>query len=63
MGGWSFDLRNPDPIGLVITALLVALIPLILHLIIYRSSGSTSLPCFLLAGPSGAGKTSLLLLA
>lgn len=56
------DLMSPTLVAFVITALIVFSIPLVLHLVIYRSTSTTTLPSFLLAGPSGAGKTALLTL-
>ncbi|MCJ1368951.1 hypothetical protein MMC20_000158 [Loxospora ochrophaea] len=55
-------LISPTPSVIVLTLILVFSIPLLLHLVIYRSTTSTSLPSFLLLGPSGSGKTSLLTL-
>lgn len=55
-------LLQPTPLAIVLTALVVISIPLFLHLVIYRSTSSTTLSSFLLVGPSGSGKTSLLTL-
>ena len=41
---------------------LTLLLPVLLHLFIYRRVTPTSLPSLLLLGPSGAGKTALLTL-
>lgn len=47
----------------IVTLFLVALtLPLLLHSYIYRTRAAINLPAFLLVGPSGAGKTSLLTL-
>ncbi|KAK4693387.1 signal recognition particle receptor subunit beta, partial [Lecanoromycetidae sp. Uapishka_2] len=56
------SLMSPTPVAIGIALLFVFSIPLFLHLVIYRSSSSTSLPSFLLIGPSGCGKTALLTL-
>lgn len=56
------SLMSPTPVAIVTAALLVLSIPLVLHLVIYRSTSSTTLPSFLLIGPSGSGKTALLTL-
>lgn len=53
---------GPTPLAIGVAVLLVLSIPLFLHLVIYRSTSSTTLPSFLLVGPSGAGKTTLLTL-
>lgn len=59
---WASSLMGPTPLAVSIAILLVLTIPLFLHLLIYRSTTSTTLPSFLLVGPSGAGKTALLTL-
>jgi signal recognition particle receptor subunit beta len=41
---------------------LTLLLPVLLHLFIYRRATPTTLPSLLLLGPSGAGKTALLTL-
>ena len=55
-------LMGPNPIAILIAAVLVLSVPLFLHLVIYRSTTATTLPAFLLLGPSGSGKTALLTL-
>ena len=52
---------EPRPLVILSTLAVALLLPVLLHLILYRSSSSVSLPSFLLTGPSGAGKTSLML--
>ncbi|KAL8873578.1 MAG: hypothetical protein Q9174_000970 [Haloplaca sp. 1 TL-2023] len=54
-------LPDPSPAALIISFLLIFSIPLLLHLVIYRTTSDT-LPTIVLVGPSGAGKTSLLTL-
>ncbi|OTB07274.1 hypothetical protein M426DRAFT_318293 [Hypoxylon sp. CI-4A] len=46
----------------VVGAVIVLLLPILVHLYIARSTPYTSLPSILLAGPPGGGKTSLLTL-
>jgi signal recognition particle receptor subunit beta len=46
----------------VIGALIIILVPVLLHLVLVRSASYTTLPSVLLVGPSGAGKTSFLTL-
>ena len=53
---------GPNPLAILIAAILVLSVPLFLHLVIYRSTTATTLPAFLLLGPSGSGKTALLTL-
>ncbi len=59
---WFSSLLEPSLFAIIVTALIALTVPLLLHLIIYRSSGSAALPSFLLIGPSGSGKTALLTL-
>ncbi|KAI9815537.1 MAG: hypothetical protein M1827_002671 [Pycnora praestabilis] len=56
------QLMGPSLLAIVVTAVVALSIPLLLHLFIYRSNSSTTLPSFLLIGPSSSGKTSLLTL-
>ncbi|KAI9655441.1 MAG: hypothetical protein M1831_004856 [Alyxoria varia] len=53
---------GPSPAVVIITFLLALASPLLLHTYLYRSKARTHLPAFLLVGPSGAGKTSLMTL-
>ena len=55
-------LMGPSPFAIIITLIVAFGAPILLHLWIYRSSSPSSLPTFLLVGPSGAGKTTLLTL-
>ncbi|KAL6717035.1 hypothetical protein ACLMJK_004949 [Lecanora helva] len=57
---WLSRLMGPDPVAILIAVFLVLSVPLFLHLVIYRSTSSTTLPSFLLVGRSGSGKTALL---
>ncbi|KAI9773559.1 MAG: hypothetical protein M1840_006833 [Geoglossum simile] len=57
---WVPSLLSPSPSIIVFSLFICLLVPLLLHLVLYQSSSSTNLPSFLLIGPSGAGKTSLL---
>ncbi|KAL8806757.1 MAG: hypothetical protein Q9182_001155 [Xanthomendoza sp. 2 TL-2023] len=54
-------IREPSPLLILISVLLVVSIPLLLHLVIYSTTSDT-LPTILLLGPSGAGKTALVTL-
>ena len=56
------SLLEPTPSVILITILVVLFVPILLHLLLFRSPTRTALPTFLLLGPSGAGKTSLLTL-
>lgn len=58
---WTFTL-SPSGWAILLVALLVVSGPLLLHFFWFNSASSTNLPSFLLVGPSGAGKTSLLTL-
>ncbi|MCJ1444610.1 MAG: hypothetical protein MMC23_005112 [Stictis urceolatum] len=55
-------LLSPSPTIIITSILIALLVPLILHLALFRTSSSTTLPSFLLVGPSNSGKTSLLTL-
>ena len=54
---WSF---SPSISAMIITFLVALLLPISIHVYLYRSRASTVIPAFLVVGPSGAGKTSLL---
>jgi len=53
---------TPSTPVFVIGALVVLLVPILLHIFLTRSKTYITLPSILLVGPSGAGKTSLLTL-
>lgn len=55
-------MMGPSPLAILVTLIVALSVPLLLHLVIYRSTSSNTLPSFLLVGPSGAGKTALLTL-
>ncbi|MCJ1395951.1 hypothetical protein MMC18_008837 [Xylographa bjoerkii] len=59
---WILSLLAPTPLAIAVTLIVAVVTPLILHFIIYRSRSTTSLPSFLLLGPSNSGKTSLMTL-
>lgn len=59
---WLSSMMGPSPLAIAITLAIALSVPLLLHLWIYRSASSSTLPSFLLVGPSGAGKTALLTL-
>jgi signal recognition particle receptor subunit beta len=44
---------------IIITAIITLLLPILLHVFLYRVRKPTRLPSFLVLGPSGVGKTSL----
>jgi len=60
---WLTAAFAPNPSTIAVTLLLAILLPILLHQFIYRKATPTSLPTFVLLGPSGAGKTALLTLA
>ncbi|KAL7275747.1 hypothetical protein RUND412_001297 [Rhizina undulata] len=49
----------PSTPALIATALAIFLIPIFFHLIFFRSRASRTLPTFVLLGPVGSGKTSI----
>ena len=55
-------LLEPKPLIILLTILVAVLLPLFLHITLYRASSTITLPSFLLVGPSGSGKTTLLTL-
>ncbi|KAJ9669831.1 hypothetical protein H2201_000217 [Coniosporium apollinis] len=59
---WLSRSFGPYLSTILLAAFVSVALPLLLHLYIYRKTAPTSLPAFLLIGPSGAGKTSLLTL-
>ncbi|KZF21556.1 P-loop containing nucleoside triphosphate hydrolase protein [Xylona heveae TC161] len=60
--GWLSQALHPSLTVIVITIAIALAVPLFLHFVLFRSSSSRTLPSFLIVGPSGAGKTSLLTL-
>ncbi|KAF2237015.1 hypothetical protein EV356DRAFT_530522 [Viridothelium virens] len=60
----AFFTRGLSPLisTIIISAIIALSLPLFLHFYLYRSRTTTTVPSFLLLGPSGAGKTSLLTL-
>ena len=59
---WATVALRPTLSTVIITFLVAIALPILLHTYLYRQKKSTQLPAFLLVGPSGAGKTSLLTL-
>ena len=60
--GLIASMLEPTPLAIIVTIILVVTLPIFLHLVVFRSSSSTTLPTILLIGPPGSGKTSLLTL-
>ena len=56
---WSF---SPSLSAILITLLVSLISPLLVHLYLYKSKASAVTPSFILVGPSGGGKTTLLTL-
>jgi hypothetical protein len=54
------SLLSSNPIAILITAVIAITLPILFHLFLYLNVVSESSTYFLLLGPSGAGKTSLL---
>lgn len=46
------------PVAIITTIIVIAL-PILIHYSLYRARTPNTLPSFLVVGPSGAGKTSL----
>ena len=59
---WITYFLSPAPEAIILTLILALSIPFLAHYILYRSVAVTTLPSFLLLGPSNSGKTSLLTL-
>ena len=53
---------SPSAPVFIVGALIVFLVPILVHIFVTRSTPYTNLPSILLVGPPGAGKTSLLTL-
>lgn len=56
---WSF---SPTISAILVTLLISLSLPVLIHIYLYRKAVAKELPTFLLLGPSGGGKTSLLTL-
>jgi signal recognition particle receptor subunit beta len=56
---WAF---SPTISAILVTLLISLISPLLIHFYLYRKTPSKELPTFVLIGPSGAGKTSLVTL-
>lgn len=55
---WLTAAFSPNLTTIIITFLFALGLPILLHAFLYRkAAASTSLPTFLLVGPSGGGKT------
>lgn len=54
------SLFNPSLPVLVAAVFVIFLTPLFLHLFVFNSRAASNLPTFLLVGPAGGGKTSLM---
>lgn len=59
---WLTAAFAPKLSTIAVALVLTLLLPVLLHMFIYRKATPTALPTFLLIGPSGAGKTALLTL-
>ncbi|KAF2763195.1 P-loop containing nucleoside triphosphate hydrolase protein [Pseudovirgaria hyperparasitica] len=59
---WLTWVFSPSISAIIVTALIALLLPVLIHTILYRTQAQASTASFLLLGPSGAGKTSLLTL-
>lgn len=58
--GFMASLFSPSTPVLVAAVVVIFLTPLLLHLFVFGSRAATTLPTFLLVGPAGSGKTSLM---
>ncbi|EFQ97792.1 hypothetical protein MGYG_00832 [Nannizzia gypsea CBS 118893] len=52
-------LLSANPVAIVVTCLVAFLLPLILHVFLYRTAPTTKSDLFILLGSSGSGKTAL----
>ncbi|KAF2835279.1 P-loop containing nucleoside triphosphate hydrolase protein [Patellaria atrata CBS 101060] len=59
---WVTKALGPNISTIIIVTLIAFALPLLVHSYLYRARTFATLPTFLLLGPSGAGKTSLLCL-
>lgn len=59
---WAIWAFSPTISAIIVTLLVSICLPIILHFYLYRTTASAALPTFLLLGPSGAGKTTILTL-
>ncbi|KAF2188634.1 P-loop containing nucleoside triphosphate hydrolase protein [Zopfia rhizophila CBS 207.26] len=59
---WLTQAFAPNLSTIAFTLVLVIVLPILLHQFVYKRQTPTTLPTFLLIGPSGAGKTTLLTL-
>ncbi|KAJ4291690.1 hypothetical protein N0V90_009585 [Kalmusia sp. IMI 367209] len=59
---WATAAFAPKASTIAVTFVLALLLPILLHTFIYRKATPTTLPAFLLIGPSGGGKTAFLTL-
>ncbi len=58
---WATRLFSGDPVVILVALLVSLLFPVLLHLFFYTQTARAKVvPTFLVLGPSGAGKTSLL---
>ena len=59
---WASLLMGPSAFAIIVATIVAFSLPVLLHIYIHhvKTSDVTSLPTFLLLGPSGAGKTALI---
>jgi signal recognition particle receptor subunit beta len=53
-------LLDGNPLAILLAFVVTLGLPILLHFVLYRSFASPPISSFILLGPSGAGKTSLL---
>lgn len=56
---WLTRGLGPHLSTIIITAIITLLLPVLLHFVLYRVRKPLKPPSFLVVGPTGAGKTSL----
>lgn len=59
---WLTRAWSPSLPVVISTSLVAFLLPIFLHFYLYKTRTTTKTPTFLIAGPSGTGKTALLTL-